>query len=92
MVVPRSYLREYLDLVEIIIQIPPAELVYNIDEPGLSDWEERKPKTVIIPSEINNDDFHYPINRGNRHITLVVTVSGGDAYFSLALDLMLILL
>lgn len=83
--VPRIYLIEYLDLVECIIEITPAELIYNIDETGFSDWEERRPKTVIVPSEISEDDLHYPINRGIRHVTLVATVSGGgDAYFPLA--------
>lgn len=83
--VPRIHLIEYLDLVECIIEITPAELIYNIDETEFSDWEERRPKTVIVPSEISDDDLHYPINRGIRHVTLVVTVSGGgDAYFPLA--------
>lgn len=75
--VPRHYLSKYLNLVEKVIQITPADLVSNIDESGLSDWEEREPKTIIVPSEIDNEDLYYPINRGNRHITLVVIVSGG---------------
>lgn len=74
--VPKIYLSQYLDLVELIIEITPAELVYNFNETGLSDWEERKPKTVVIPSELRDDDLHYPINRSIRHATLVVTISG----------------
>lgn len=82
--VPRSYLIEFMNLVEKIITIVPADLVYNIDETGLSDWENRKPKTVIVPKELEKHDLHYPVNRGIRHITLVVTISGGgDAYFPL---------
>ena len=82
--VPRTYLIEFMNLVEKIITIVPADLVYNIDETGLSDWENRKPKTVIIPKDLENEDLHYPVNRGIRHITLVVTISGGgDAYFPL---------
>ena len=83
--VPRRFLTEFLDLVDHIIQITPAELVYNIDETGLSDWEERHTKTVIVPSEIDVENLHYPVDRGNRHITFIVTISGGgDAYFPLA--------
>lgn len=82
--VPRIYLKEYLDLVEVLIKITLAELIYNIDESGLSDWEERKPKTVLVPTEIDTGDLHYPVNRGIRHVTLVATVSGGgDAFFPL---------
>ena len=81
MKVPRIYLTQFMDLVEKIIPNVPADLIYNIDETGLSDWENRKPKTVIMPKELEKIDKHYPINRGIRHITLVVTISaGGDAY------------
>ena len=74
-----------MDLVDVLITITPAELVYNIDKTGLSNWEERKPKKVVIPKELENEKINYPINRGNRHITLVVTISaGGDAYFPMA--------
>lgn len=59
-------------------------IVYNIDETGLSDWENRKPKIVIVPKDLENEDLHYPVNRGIRHITLVVTISkGGESYFPL---------
>ena len=60
--VPRTYLIEFMNLVEKII-------VYNIDETGLSDWENRKPKIVIVPKDLENEDLHYPVNRGIRHIT-----------------------
>ena len=42
-------------------------IVYNIDETGLSDWENRKPKIVIVPKDLENED--YPVKRGIRHIT-----------------------
>lgn len=84
--IPRSYLIRYLDIVELLIDVAPAELVYNIDETGLSDWEERKPKTVVIPKGVPKEQLHYPVNRGNRHVTLLVTISaGGDAYFPMAI-------
>lgn len=84
--VPRKYLMEFLDLVEKLILIVPAALTYNIDETGLSDWEERKKKTVIIPKELKDIDLQYPVDRKNKHVTLVVTISAdGDAYFPLAI-------
>ena len=46
--VPRCYLIEYLDFVEKIIGITPAKYIYNIDETGLSDWEERKQKWLLF--------------------------------------------
>ena len=81
---PRSYLKEYLDLVENVIGITPAESIYNIDETNLSDWEERKPKMVIIPKELENKRLHYHVNQGISHQTLIVTINAsGDAYFPL---------
>lgn len=83
--VPRICLIQYLDLIKVLIQIRAAELIYNIDEIGLSDWEERKPKTVIVPEEIDTGNLHYPVNRGIKHVTLLIKVSGGgNAYFPLA--------
>lgn len=85
--VPRKYLTEYLDLVEKVIIIAPAALIYNIDETGLSDWEDKKSKSVIVPRELLNTDLQYPIDRTNKHVTLVVTISAdGDAYFPLAIS------
>ena len=60
-------------------------MIYNIDETGLSDWEEHKQKTVIVPEEIDTGNLHYPVDRCIKHVTLLVKVSGGgDAYFPLA--------
>ena len=80
--IPRSYLNKYIDLITKLIGITPAELIYNIDESGLSDWEEKKPKTAIVPKELENCILHYPVSRKNRHVSLVVTINaGGDGYF-----------
>lgn len=84
--VPRRYLKDFLDIVKVLITISPAELIYNIDETGLSDWEEKKPKIVVIPKELEYEKLNYPTNRGNRHVTLVFTIlAGDDAYFPMAI-------
>ena len=60
-------------------------MIYNIDETGHADWEERKLKNVIVPEEIDTGNSHYPVDRGIKQVTLLVKVSGGgDAYFPLA--------
>jgi hypothetical protein len=62
----------------------PAELIFNIDETGLSDWEERKEKMVFVPSAHIDSTLHYPINRSVRHQTHMCCISAaGDAYFPL---------
>jgi type IV secretory pathway protease TraF len=37
--VPRGYLEEYLTLIKKIVLIVSAELFFNLDETGLSEWE-----------------------------------------------------
>jgi hypothetical protein len=57
----------------------PAELVFNIDESGLSDWEEGKRKDVIVSTELELGDLHYGLDCAIRHQTLVCLISAsGD--------------
>jgi hypothetical protein len=63
------------------VPLVPAELIFNSDETGLYDWEERKTKPVIIPSHASSSTLHYPIDRAIRHHALLCCVSAsGDAY------------
>lgn len=70
---------EFLDLVEKLIFIVPT---YNIDETDLSYREERE-KCGDYLKRIKRQ--WYPVDRKNKHATLVVTTSAdGDANFHLA--------
>jgi hypothetical protein len=51
--IPRRYLNEYIALIQKYLPIVPAELIFNLDETGLSNWEERKRKLVLIPAELD---------------------------------------
>jgi hypothetical protein len=58
-----------------------TELLFNTDENGFSDWEERKPKCVLIPTEARETILHYSVSRKIRHQTLVCRVTAaGDTY------------
>jgi hypothetical protein len=52
--VPRSYLDRDLALIKSWIPIVAVELIFNLDETGLSDWEERKAKSVLVPTTVEN--------------------------------------
>jgi hypothetical protein len=81
MEVPRASLDEYLLLIKKLVQIVPTELIFNLDETGLSDWENRKSKPVIVPAAAGDSRFHYPINRSIRHHTLLCCITAaGDSY------------
>jgi hypothetical protein len=40
-----------------------AELVFNLDELGFSDWEDRKPRKVIAPRNVSPDDVYDPFSQ-----------------------------
>jgi hypothetical protein len=79
--IPREYLNDYISLIKKYVPLVPAELIFNLDETGLSDWEEWETKPMIIPFHTSSSILHYPIDRAIRHHTLLCCVSAsGDAY------------
>jgi hypothetical protein len=48
---PRSYLYWYIDFINVYIPLVPLERVFNLDETGLSDSEERRPKLVLATAD-----------------------------------------
>jgi hypothetical protein len=57
-----------------------AELIFNLDEVGPSDWEDPKPRKVIAPRTVSPDEVYHLVSRRYRHLTLLACVSaGGDA-------------
>jgi hypothetical protein len=58
----------------------PAELIFDIDECGFNDWEERKAKTVLIPARVRNKSLHHPVDCQIRYQTLICWItSAGDS-------------
>jgi hypothetical protein len=53
----------------------------DLDETGLSNWEEQKYKPVIVPSDATQTPLRDPVDRGIRHHTLLCCISTSrDAY------------
>jgi hypothetical protein len=50
--VPRCFLEETIRYLHEYIQDRPTEIVFNIDEVGIVDWEDQKSKKVILPSSM----------------------------------------
>jgi hypothetical protein len=76
--VHRTFLDCYLALIK---EYVPIELMFNIDESGFSDWEERKPNGVLIPARLRESTLYYFVNRSIRHQTLICCISAaGDAH------------
>jgi hypothetical protein len=51
-----------------------AELVFTLDKVGISDWEDRKLKRVLIPATILDQTIHHGISRTVKHIPVIACV------------------
>jgi hypothetical protein len=84
---PQCYLDKYIDLIKAYIPLVPSELIFNVDESGLSGREERKLKAVLVKAEAADQPLHYPVDRWiRRHILLSCISASGDAYCPLLLS------
>jgi hypothetical protein len=45
--------------------------VFNLDELGISDWEDRKTNKVIAPAAMFGKKMHYGISRNAKHISVL---------------------
>jgi hypothetical protein len=71
---------EYIGLIKAYILVVSSELAFNLDEVGLSDWEERRPRPVLVTADRGNQLLHDPVDRDIRHQALLRCVSAsGDA-------------
>jgi hypothetical protein len=77
----RCYLKEYLTLINKIVLIVPTELLFNLGETGLSEWENRGSKPVLVPILDQESSLHHPVDRSLRHHTLLYCVAASrDSY------------
>jgi hypothetical protein len=55
-----------------------AEPVFNLDEVGISDWEDRKARQVVVYRRLcaaRRDMLHHGISRNMKHISVITCVS-----------------
>jgi hypothetical protein len=55
-----------------------VELGFNFDKVGLSDWEDRKTKTVIVPATMRGQAIYHEISRTVKHISVIACVSAAE--------------
>jgi hypothetical protein len=64
------------------VQGHPAELVFNLDEVGISEWENRKIKKVIVLVSARDQTIHQKINRALKHVSVIAYVSTAGENFT----------
>jgi hypothetical protein len=77
--VPMEYINEHISNLHKYISGMPSEMVFNVDESGTSEWENRKPIKVVTTKNHQVTAQHYPVTRKVRHTTLVACIcASGD--------------
>jgi hypothetical protein len=77
--VPRIFLEKTIWNMHETLQGCPADLVLNLDENGISDWEDRKPKKVVVPITASAHNVHHRISRNLKRISIVTCIFTGGA-------------
>jgi hypothetical protein len=75
--VPRVFLEETIRCLHDYVEGMKAELVFNLDEVGISEWEDRKDKTVIVPKTMGGQTIHHRVSRNVKHISIITCITAG---------------
>jgi hypothetical protein len=53
------------------------DLVFNLGEirVGVSEWEDRKSKKIVVPTSIGSQTIHHGVNRNLKHITVIKCIA-----------------
>jgi hypothetical protein len=52
-----------------------AELIFNLDEVGISAWKVRVPPKAIVPISISSQTIHHGVHCNLKHIVMACCVS-----------------
>jgi hypothetical protein len=73
--VPRVLLDENVGCLREYVQGMTAELVFNLDEVGVLEWEDRKDKKVVITRLIYGQTIHHRVSRNLKHMPVIACIS-----------------
>jgi hypothetical protein len=76
--VPRIFLDETVCYLGEYVHGMKAELVLNLDEVGVSEWEGRKDKKVVIPRVLSGQRIHLRVSRNLKHISVITCISAAE--------------
>jgi hypothetical protein len=73
--IPRSFLDTMEECLRQHVQDCCADLVFNLDKVGISEWEDRVARKVIVPVSMSGQTIHHGVYRNLKHISVVCCVS-----------------
>ena len=53
----------------------PIQFIFNIDEMGVSEFEDSRKRTVIVPVDYPHSRAPYPISRSEKHATCLSRIN-----------------
>jgi hypothetical protein len=73
--VPRIFLDETVRCLGEYVHWMKAELVFNLDEVGVSEWEDCKDKKVVIPRVLSGQTIYHRASRNLKHMSVITCIS-----------------
>jgi hypothetical protein len=73
--IPRAFLERTIHDLNDYLQGCISELVFNLNEIGISDWEDRKTKKVLAAAAMFGQTMHHGLSRIVKHISMIACVS-----------------
>jgi hypothetical protein len=73
--VPRVFLKRTVKALHDHVQGCVADLVFNLDEVGISDWEDRKTTRVVVPAALFGQMIYHGVSPKVKHISVIVCMS-----------------
>jgi hypothetical protein len=70
-----SFLDTMVECLRKHVQDCCADLIFNFDEVGISEWEDRVARKVIAPVSISGQTIHHGVHRNLKHMSVVCCVS-----------------
>jgi hypothetical protein len=80
--VPRAFLEAAIDGFRDHVHNACAELVFNLDEIGISDWEDRYERQVIVPSAMRGQTIFHGVHRNLKRISVVACISAAGEHMT----------
>jgi hypothetical protein len=75
--VPRVFLEETICCLHDYVKGMKIELVFNFDEVGISEWEDRKDKKVIVTKTMDGEMIHHRVSRNVKYISIITCITAG---------------
>jgi hypothetical protein len=83
--VPRVFLNATVHHLRQYVQGMKAELVFNLDQLGVSQWEDRRDRKVVIPRTMSGQTTQHRASRNVKHMSIMKYISAAGESLTLYL-------